>query len=136
MEKDSLETNIEIIKERINMQVACMQSHIKHFEKHLDKDDTWRAHVEKEMRTCPESGHILIQNGKIDRLTSEVSRLSNEVSSTHGSVKLWCYIFAALIASLTIGAFVSGIINKSEKQCVVKQVKRGAYDNTSNTHSR
>jgi len=108
--KTSEETSIEfIVKELMQQRLAS--------ERQIDKDDKWRIHVESKLGTCPEGSHIKEQNGKIDRIIKDQSSMANEISEQRGTIRFWCYIFSALIASLAIGTFVSAMIPKVEPIC-------------------
>ena len=108
--KSSVETSVEFICKELGQQREAGLARDIVFRKHIEHEEGILAEIRSNQNTCSESSHIKEQNGKLAVLTKETAELK-------GTVKIWCYIFAALISATLIGTLISNLSPKISPVC-------------------
>jgi hypothetical protein len=93
--------------------------------RHEKEQASWQLNINEKLAVCPLEKAIrqkeLEQNGKLDRLTVSSNKLGAEVATTRGQVRLWCYVFTAVltISTVLVGYFVNKKIQPSDVKDIV-----------------
>lgn len=103
-EKTGVEVALDYLGREVNQQRQYVASQVV-------KSEEFQKEVLRKLNVCPEASHIQQQNGTIAKLANNVHEVREEIKLVSGKVSVWVYIFAALIATLTISVFVSGLIS-------------------------
>jgi len=126
--KSGIETSIEFIRLELKQRGEAEVRRDAEFKKHIEHEEEILADIREQQGICPEGLHIQAQNGKIDRIATEQAAMSKEISEQRGTIKFWCWIFSALIASLAIGTFVSTAMPKIDPICKAHQKAQSSID--------
>lgn len=100
---NALEVAIEYLRQEVHIESKNVRDLIEAEKnvmiRHVDNQSNWQQSIEAKLTvlvsSCPEASHIAKQNGKLDRAIEEIA-------TTRGNVRFWCYAFSAILTVLTV----------------------------------
>ena len=91
-----------------------LDTFVKRFDEHRHADKTlqanrenWQTNIMEKMVTCPESSRM---QGKEAEQNGKINKLIEDVAFMRGTVKMWCYIFSAVIGGSAICSAIAVIL--------------------------
>lgn len=100
----NIDKNLSLTSQSVEHLKKDFEEHKYSDSKSKDKTVEWETMIIEKIRTCPETNHILLQNGKIETISKTVDRIENVASTKHDIrsmmikiISIGIALFAALI---------------------------------------
>lgn len=73
--KTDLAKSVSKIDKATGISQKSLDILIDDFQEHKDIERDWQANIVEDIKSCPETSHIKLQNGKLDRLNEKLDKM-------------------------------------------------------------
>ena len=98
----NIDKNLSLTSQSVDYLKKDFEEHKYSDSKRKDETGKWEKEIMEKIRTCPETNHILLQNGKIETISKTVDRIENIASTKHDIRSMMIKIISIGIALFAV----------------------------------